>query len=79
MISNEWGVRVFNMGLGNPNAVSAYVMFSVAVLVMQLLSLQRLVRKIINAVLIVILIYIILMLSSRTVLVCTIAILVYVK
>lgn len=73
----EWGAKVFNMGLGNPNSVAVYVMFSVEVLFIQLLSIQKKTHKAFNISLITILIYILVKLSSRTVLICVLAVVVY--
>lgn len=73
----EWESPMFTMGLGNPNAVAVYVMFSIIILLIQLQSIRRGIYKCFNISIIVTLIYILLKLSSRTVLVCVIAILVY--
>lgn len=76
MVINRWGDTVFTMGLGNPNTVAVYVMFSVVILIMQNVDICKKTRKAINWILVFILINILFMLSSRTVMVSLITVLI---
>ena len=67
---NEYGDTLYTMGLGNPNASAILVMFASTILLIQLCSSNKLWVKVINVILIGILIYILVKLSSRTVLFC---------
>ena len=77
-VINQWGGTIFNMGLGNPNAVSVYVMFSLILLIIQLLYHKKLFPRLLIISLIGILIYILFMLKSRTVVICILVLIVVV-
>ena len=72
LVIDSWGNQVFNMGLGNPNAVAGYVMFSVTMLLIQLINDVNRLHKIVLAILMGIMVYILFLLQSRAVLLCTI-------
>ena len=74
---NEWGGKVFTMGLGNPNAVACYVMFPFILLCIQLQSIKKTLSKVLHLGVIGILAYILILLKSRTVIFCCLAILAY--
>lgn len=76
-VVNEWGVEVFNMGLGNSNMAASYVMFSVVILLIQLISIRSLAKKIFNIILFGALIYILFLLASRTVGFCIIVVIIF--
>ena len=76
MVVDEYNNKVFSMGLGNPNAVSVCVLFSVMILFLTLMTTTKVWGKIANICLIGILIYILLLLSSRTVVACALVIVV---
>lgn len=69
---NIWGNKVFNMGLGNPNVVAVYVMFAMMLLLIHLVNSSRLICRIVDLVLLGMLLYLIVLLSSRTVVACLI-------
>ena len=75
---NSSGAESFTMGLGNPNAVSGYVMFSIVLLIMQQTHLKKRVYKVLNLLLTGVILYILYLLSSRTVLACVLGIVVFV-
>lgn len=72
LVTDVWGNKVFNMGLGNPNAVSGYIMFSVMLLLIQLLHEKGTANKFFVLVLMGVMLYILYLLSSRTTFFCTI-------
>lgn len=63
---NEWGDKIFTMGLGNPNATSMYVLFNIAVLLLLFVNTNGIVLRIMNIILICLNISILIMLDSRT-------------
>lgn len=67
MVINEYGRTVFSMGLGNPNAVALYVMFSIVILFVQFNRLKKIQAKVLNVSLVSVLFYILYLLSSRAV------------
>ncbi len=70
---DEWGNTWFTLGFSNPNTTGAYVMFCVAMLVIEITYENQWWRKTINLGLISGLIYIIYMTESRTALICSFA------
>lgn len=69
-VINKWGGKIFTMGLGNPNAVSMYVLFSSMLLILQLKHIKRRAHIVFNLVLFALQMVILLMLGSRTVMIC---------
>lgn len=70
-----WGYKIFTMGLGNPNTVSVYVMFSMMLLLIQTGIAKNRIQTFINILLIASLFYLLILLSSRTVVACVILLL----
>ncbi len=70
---DEWGNTWFTLGFSNPNTTGAYVMFCVAMLVIEIMYEKQWWRRTINLVLISGLIYVIYMTESRTALICSFA------
>lgn len=68
---DEWGNTWFTLGFSNPNTTGAYVMFCVAMLVIEIAYENRWWHKILGFVLSVALIYIIYLTESRTALICS--------
>ena len=62
-----WLGVVFTMGLPNPNAAAAYVMFAIVILIIQVSNTNRRWIKILNTVLIGLLSYVMIMLRTRSV------------
>ena len=71
LVTDSWGNQVFNMGLGNPNAVAGYVMFSVTMLLIQIINDPDRFHKVLLVILLGIMVYILFLLQSRTVVFCT--------
>ena len=71
-----WGYKIFTMGLGNPNTVAVYVMFSMMILLVQIGTTAKKLQITINIILIGLLFYLLVLLSSRTVVACVIILLV---
>lgn len=71
-----WGYKIFTMGLGNPNTVAVYVMFAMMILLIQIGTFRRKIHIAINILLIGLLFYLLVLLSSRTVVACMIILLV---
>ncbi|NLK93453.1 MAG: hypothetical protein GX273_10150 [Bacteroidales bacterium] len=67
---NEYGALQFTMGLGNPNAVSFYVLFACMILLINILTTKSNIQKLFDFVLIGFMAYILLLLRSRMVLLC---------
>lgn len=67
-----WGYKIFTMGLGNPNTVSVYVMFSMMLLLIKIGVTKSRIQTYVNIVLIALLFYLLILLSSRTVVACVI-------
>ncbi len=74
IVMNAWDYEVLTLGMGNPNAAAIYVMFSIVLLCLGYIKAENSKQKVLNAVFIVLLIYILTMLRSRTVLLSTIII-----
>lgn len=70
--SEEYGIHVFTMGLGNPNAVAGYVMFTIMVFLIRTFAEKNWLKIIPLLILILGMGYILIRLSSRTVLLCAI-------
>ena len=70
MVVDTWGNSVFSMGLGNPNVVSVYVMFAIVLLLIHVVYQRRGLGKIIDFILVGLLFYLLILLSSRTVVAC---------
>jgi hypothetical protein len=68
---DEWGNTWFTLGFSNPNTTGAYVMFCVAILVIEITYENKWGHKAINLLLITGLIYVIYMTESRTALICS--------
>jgi len=67
---NIWGNTVFDMGLGNPNVVSVYVMFAIMILLVHLVNSARVANRVLDLIILCLLLYLIILLSSRTVIAC---------
>lgn len=71
-VVNRWGATAFTMNMGNSNATSILVMFCVAVLCLEFKKESRRGWKIVNAMLILALMYTLILLQSRTAVACMI-------
>ncbi len=70
-VINEYGGTIFTLGLGNPNGVALYVMFAIILSMIQFYNTTKKATKVINIVIIAMMFYILYLLSSRTVLLCS--------
>ena len=73
-VINEYGGTIFTLGLGNPNGVALYVMFAIVFLIIQIYEVDSKLIKAKNIAMVAALIYVMFLLSSRTVLLCTLLI-----
>lgn len=71
-----WGAQVFSMGLGNPNAVAVYVLFAIIILLAHMVSIKTLTVRVIDAIIVGLLLYLLVLLSSRTVVACALLLLI---
>lgn len=76
-VVDEYNNLLFTLGLGNPNGVSFCVMFSIAMLCLSVFNQGRMFFKILNILLISALVVVLLMLSSRTVVLCVLVLIGY--
>ncbi len=70
-VINEYGGTIFTLGLGNPNGVALYVMFAIILSMIQFYNTTKIITKVINIAVIASMFYILYLLSSRTVLFCS--------
>ncbi len=75
-IINEYGGKLFTLGLGNPNGVSLYIMFSIVFLMIHFYKKKKISLRIIDLGLIVAMVYVLYLLESRTVFICTLCVLI---
>lgn len=71
-IVNEYGRKQFTMGLGNPNATALCIMFVIVLLLIEYDTIFNPIRKIAHLIITLSMFYILLLLRSRTVLICAI-------
>ncbi len=76
-VVNEYNDKIFTLGLGNPNGTSFCILFSVAILCLAIFSQKKIINRVVNISLIAVLIVILLMLSSRTVVLCVLVLMVF--
>ena len=69
---NSYGSKVFTMGLGNPNAVSLYVLFEILIFLIRISYEKSLGKRIFLIILIVLMVVILIRLDSRTMVACAI-------
>jgi len=70
------GVKVFTLGLGNPNAVSAYVMFAIILLLAHIVCQKKLAVRVFDTIIVGLLFNLLLRLSSRTIVACVLLLLI---
>ena len=70
-VYDNWGNTYFTLGFSNPNTTGVYIMFSIAMLVIEIAYENKRKRKAFGAVLALVLSYIIHLTESRTALVCS--------
>lgn len=73
-VINEYGGTLFTLGLGNPNGVALYVMFAVVFLIIQIYNVNSKFTRVKNIIVAAALIYVMFLLSSRTVFLCALLI-----
>ena len=70
-LANEWGHYAFTLNMGNTNGTALEIMFCIILLVMELHDTSRIKTKVINCAIIACLVYVLVLLRSRTVLLCS--------
>ncbi|MCI9553491.1 MAG: hypothetical protein HFE94_08160, partial [Acutalibacter sp.] len=68
----SYGIKSFTMGLGNPNGVSLYVLFVIMVFLLKFSISKTKSKKVFYVILMLVMSYILIKLSSRTVILCAI-------
>ncbi len=70
----DWGYTEFTLGMGNPNGTALNIMFCIALLVIEVAQEEHILRRILKMAMVAILMYDVVLLASRTVLVCSVLI-----
>lgn len=71
---NEWGAMGFTLSMGNTNATAMMAVFCVALLCLEIKRIQKRFHKIVNVIMVLVLLYMLLLLQSRTAMACALLI-----